>query len=85
MGSLNLLIDCTYLKSFRQAVPIKLSELVSSEVKNVDENKKNDLQAQNSVTCASSEMLICKEEHEDWIIQRKSRSGHVKMRALGGL
>lgn len=45
MGSLNLLIDCTYLKSFRQAVAIKLSELVCPEVKNDDENKKNDLQA----------------------------------------
>lgn len=86
MGSLNLLIDCTYLKSFRQAVAIKPSELVCPEVKNDDENKKKMIcKHQNSVTCASSEMLICKAEHEDWIIQRKSRSGHVNMRALGGL
>lgn len=44
MGSLNLLIDCTYLKIFRQAVAIKLPELVSPKAKKDDENKKKNLQ-----------------------------------------
>lgn len=82
MVSLSLLRGCKHLKSVRQAVAFELSELLSLEPKEDEENKREHLQAPEQQVLNNSRNGSTR-KHRRASIQGKG--GHVNRRKPRGL